>query len=53
MNDSRLNLSLALGSTVDGFVEGMESAAVANHLRCSSLLKNSQGEIVRPFLLQL
>nr|CEL66611.1 TPA: glycerol-3-phosphate dehydrogenase, putative [Neospora caninum Liverpool] len=45
MNDSRMNLQLALTATLDGYVEGMKGAAVANHLEVISLLKDEEGKV--------
>lgn len=39
-NDARMNVTLALNSSIPDYVEGMEPAAVANHCRVVNVLKD-------------
>lgn len=45
-NDARMNLTLALTSTIPGYIEDAKPAAIANHCRVQRLLKNPQGRVV-------
>ncbi|KEP62051.1 UNVERIFIED_CONTAM: FAD-dependent glycerol-3-phosphate dehydrogenase [Hammondia hammondi] len=45
MNDSRMNLQLALTASLDGYVEGMKGACVGNHLNVVALLKDENGKV--------
>ncbi|PFH37698.1 FAD-dependent glycerol-3-phosphate dehydrogenase [Besnoitia besnoiti] len=45
MNDSRMNLQIALTSTLEGYVDGMKGAAVANHIQVVALLKDEEGKL--------
>ncbi|OEH78338.1 FAD-dependent glycerol-3-phosphate dehydrogenase [Cyclospora cayetanensis] len=46
MNDSRLCLSLALSPTIPGYVEGMQQAAAANHVRAKEFIKDENKKII-------
>lgn len=47
MNDSRMNLQIALTSTIDGYIEGMKGAAIANHLQIVEFLTDENQHLVR------
>ncbi|KAF4669515.1 mitochondrial glycerol-3-phosphate dehydrogenase [Perkinsus chesapeaki] len=43
LNDSRMNLAIAMTSTVDDYIEGWVPATVANHAAVTHVLKDEQG----------
>lgn len=45
-NDSRMNMAIALNSTITDYVEGMEPAAIANHCEVVKVLKDENGKAV-------
>lgn len=45
-NDARMNVSIALNSAIPDYVDGMEPAAVANHCKVLSILKDESGKAI-------
>lgn len=50
-NDARMNLAMALTSSIPAYRPGFAPAAIANHCRVVELLKDREGQLVRVLLL--